>query len=516
MSLKGPKNPQNQEIFDLLLQKIQAGSRRFGHQSGIKAYEKAIKSLQKYPLPIITAEQAQRLTGIGPKIGQSVTQIIKEKYKKHLRMDSEYSLKLKLREQTIANSQRKCSRSKSKKKEKSQSKKNPINSYFKEKNPPLTPIDLISVNSDNDSSRGLLDSFSQNYSQTFSNTSISKFKMSQKKREFESIDKNCSIQPLQYPSNPVKTSKIKKLQLILKVDTREKRKMGEKQNFFLKTLKDYKLECDLCSLSIGDFMWTIQVELESGKRMECVTDYIIERKIKDDLVGSVIDGRYTDQKNRLKRSGLKEIFYIVEGQLSGGNRLKTKSVESAISQTRSFNRFKVIETEDFNHTVSVISKIDLKIRKIYSQKIKRQDILKLGPVYKLFSDLQKPSKNLKICQFFSRSLACIDGFGKKTVAYILTHFETLNEFYLFLREGSEEEKKIFFDRFTEKQKNALIKEFYSSNDTGDLEMSQGEINSPKRVILQKLKRRITEEKYRSQSPSNLDKFDSLLNEFGII
>jgi len=44
-----------------------------------------------------------------------------------------------------------------------------------------------------------------------------------------------------------------------------------------------------------------------------VLDYIIERKILNDLKSSIIDGRYKDQKSRLKASSLKKIYYLIEG-----------------------------------------------------------------------------------------------------------------------------------------------------------------------------------------------------------
>jgi crossover junction endonuclease MUS81 len=41
-----------------------------------------------------------------------------------------------------------------------------------------------------------------------------------------------------------------------------------------------------------------------------VLDYIIERKKADDLAASIIDGRYKEQKYRLKNCGAKNILYL--------------------------------------------------------------------------------------------------------------------------------------------------------------------------------------------------------------
>lgn len=44
-----------------------------------------------------------------------------------------------------------------------------------------------------------------------------------------------------------------------------------------------------------------------------VHDVIIERKTVDDLASSILDQRYKDQKNRLAKCGLKNIYYLIEG-----------------------------------------------------------------------------------------------------------------------------------------------------------------------------------------------------------
>lgn len=47
-----------------------------------------------------------------------------------------------------------------------------------------------------------------------------------------------------------------------------------------------------------------------------VLDLLIERKRVSDLVISIRDGRYAEQKSRLKKTRLSNIMYIVEGKLT--------------------------------------------------------------------------------------------------------------------------------------------------------------------------------------------------------
>lgn len=41
-----------------------------------------------------------------------------------------------------------------------------------------------------------------------------------------------------------------------------------------------------------------------------ILDYVVERKKADDLISSMHDGRYKEQKFRLKNSGFKTIYYL--------------------------------------------------------------------------------------------------------------------------------------------------------------------------------------------------------------
>ena len=44
-----------------------------------------------------------------------------------------------------------------------------------------------------------------------------------------------------------------------------------------------------------------------------VLDFIVERKTADDLAASIMDGRYEEQKYRLKMCGINNVVYLVEG-----------------------------------------------------------------------------------------------------------------------------------------------------------------------------------------------------------
>lgn len=67
------------------------------------------------------------------------------------------------------------------------------------------------------------------------------------------------------------------------------------------------------ALTIGDFAFCYNGE---------VLDYVIERKKADDLSSSIIDGRYKEQKYRLKNCGASNILYFYEGHPTEASVLK--------------------------------------------------------------------------------------------------------------------------------------------------------------------------------------------------
>ncbi|XP_061664083.1 crossover junction endonuclease MUS81 [Syngnathoides biaculeatus] len=83
----------------------------------------------------------------------------------------------------------------------------------------------------------------------------------------------------------------------------------------IRELRRSRVNFDVRKLSVGDFLWVAREKVTpaSGPPRELVLDYIVERKRMDDLCGSIIDGRFREQKFRLKKCGLRRPIYLVEG-----------------------------------------------------------------------------------------------------------------------------------------------------------------------------------------------------------
>ncbi|KAH1168320.1 hypothetical protein KIL84_003803 [Mauremys mutica] len=76
---------------------------------------------------------------------------------------------------------------------------------------------------------------------------------------------------------------------------------------------------DVRKLHVGDFMWVARErvqprpgQLHLPPARELALDYVVERKRMADLCGSIIDGRFREQKFRLHRCGLCHPIYLLE------------------------------------------------------------------------------------------------------------------------------------------------------------------------------------------------------------
>lgn len=79
-----------------------------------------------------------------------------------------------------------------------------------------------------------------------------------------------------------------------------------------------------------------------------VLDYAVERKKADDLASSIHDGRYKEQKFRLKGSGITNLYYLFEGHLTGQNSRSEREVSGALMSTRVKEGFRVVQLANVN------------------------------------------------------------------------------------------------------------------------------------------------------------------------
>ncbi|GJN73097.1 crossover junction endonuclease mus81 [Purpureocillium lilacinum] len=130
------------------------------------------------------------------------------------------------------------------------------------------------------------------------------------------------------------------------------------------------------SLAVGDAQWIAKLHdpdllaRHGAEGDEIVLDWIVERKRLDDLIGSIKDGRFHEQKFRLRRSGVKKVIYIIEDISIDPATLQRyeESVQSAIASTQVVNGYFVKRTAKMDDTIKYLAKLTGMLKRDYERK----------------------------------------------------------------------------------------------------------------------------------------------------
>lgn len=123
-----------------------------------------------------------------------------------------------------------------------------------------------------------------------------------------------------------------------------------------KTIGD-SINFSLKNLDIGDFIY-----YKSTHKCPLI---LIERKSLDDLASSIKDGRYREQKIRIKKfmqleeNKLCKVIYIIEGEIDHNyfNGIPSNTLYSSIVNTFLRDDFYIVRTKDIDETVVYLTKI---------------------------------------------------------------------------------------------------------------------------------------------------------------
>lgn len=134
------------------------------------------------------------------------------------------------------------------------------------------------------------------------------------------------------------------------IDNREVRSSDDR-DFFCNELNRLGTRASVAALVVGDCVWTAQ---NTVTKEVAVLDYILERKRLDDLIASIKDGRFKEQKARLKRSGLKHIIYLVEEPPGIERGAYNSQIQTAMAQAITLDDFFLKRTTSSEETVSYL------------------------------------------------------------------------------------------------------------------------------------------------------------------
>lgn len=192
-------------------------------------------------------------------------------------------------------------------------------------------------------------------------------------------------------------------------------------------------------LNVGDFLWIAQHKID--KSNELVLPYIIERKRLDDLSSSIKDGRFHEQKFRLKQCGVQNAIYLIENHMKGGKiqtGLPLSTLLQAATNTQIHSNFQVKFTENSQHTILYLTVITSFIENIFKNK---------GPVkfqmieFKMFNQAAVKQKRCTVRETFIKQILALKGLSVDIALEIIKTYPTptdLYEKYLQLNESDGE------------------------------------------------------------------------------
>ncbi|EPY49960.1 Holliday junction resolvase subunit Mus81 [Schizosaccharomyces cryophilus OY26] len=264
---------------------------------------------------------------------------------------------------------------------------------------------------------------------------------------------------------PLETIPFHRCTLVLLIDTREIRIRGDRNTVADKLNNDYNVLCEVRALELGDALW---IARDRETNQEIVLDFVVERKRYDDLVASIKDGRFHEQKRRLTKSGISTVFYILEE--SNFDESFSESIHTVVSNIQVDHLFHVRCTKSLDHTTATLANMTKHIHNLYEARktlqlipdlsveaktfeSMRKYLERLDPsvtyhiTYNAFSSVLSKSSTLTLGDIFIRMLMTIRGVSAQKAIEIQKRFPTfIDLFEAYERCSSNQDREMLLAR----------------------------------------------------------------------
>lgn len=236
------------------------------------------------------------------------------------------------------------------------------------------------------------------------------------------------------------------------LDMREIRSTTDR-DYISDELKKLGVVPQIRSLPLGDVLWVAEVNPpyadslrpantgdENSGKVEIVLEHILERKRLDDLISSIKDGRFHEQKFRLHKSGIKNVTYLIEEYSVSADRWdkSAEAVESAMASMQVVDGFFVKQTTKLDDTIQYLARMTRTLKTLYEAKdinvlpaqsfeaeaatILLARFRKMAPnrifgmTFSLFSAMCDKSESMTLRDVYLKMLMCVKGVtGEKAV-----------------------------------------------------------------------------------------------------
>ncbi|KAK6356718.1 Crossover junction endonuclease mus81 [Orbilia javanica] len=207
------------------------------------------------------------------------------------------------------------------------------------------------------------------------------------------------------------------------------------------------------AMELGDVMWIAKGKLfengrETDEEIELSLDYVCERKRLDDLVASIKDGRFKEQKFRLRRF-VGNVTYIIElpnGKIVASTPQLADSITTAIYSTQVANGFFVKLSPRLDDTIKYLARFTRLLKQLYEGKdlyMYPENLVQVATIgdlkahlkekephrdyflsYNSLAAISSKSGTSTIRDVFLRMLMCTSGISAEKALEIQRHFKT--------------------------------------------------------------------------------------------
>ncbi|XP_070570245.1 crossover junction endonuclease MUS81-like [Ptychodera flava] len=223
---------------------------------------------------------------------------------------------------------------------------------------------------------------------------------------------------------------------------------GSRKQNLLPELRKNGINFDVRKLQVGDFLWIAKERikpkpgsLQVPVAREIVLDYIVERKRMDDLASSIMDGRFKEQKFRLKNCGLRKPIYLVEDLgCSQHFSIPETTLQQAIVNTQVTDGFYIKHTHSQKESVGYLTIMTRYLQSVYANKTlvaytkDHLNSLQSRPVasdhqhmlmtFGEFNELTVKNKAMTVTEMFAKQLMQISGLSAEKAKVILEKYRT--------------------------------------------------------------------------------------------
>lgn len=180
-------------------------------------------------------------------------------------------------------------------------------------------------------------------------------------------------------------------------------------------------------LHVGDFLWIAQHKTDKCK--EFVLPYIIERKRLDDLSSSIKDGRFHEQKFRLKQCGVENVIYLIENHSKGCKAhcgLPFTTLLQAATNSQIHSKMIVKFTENNQHTGLYLTVMTSFVENIF----KNRAPLKFKMMeFEKFNKSAVKQKRCTVRETFIKQLLALKGLSVDIALEITKFYPTPSDLY---------------------------------------------------------------------------------------